>query len=86
MQLLYARCAGLDVHARQVVACARLVVQQEVTYHRLTVPTTTRGLLELADWVTRHEVTHVVMESTGIYWQSVFNLLEGHFKTWVVNA
>src|SRR6185436_20494555 len=45
MQLLYARCAGLDVHARQVVACARTVVNQTVTYHRLTVSTTTRGLL-----------------------------------------
>jgi hypothetical protein len=41
MQLLYARCAGLDVHARHVVACARIVINQVLTYERLTVPTTT---------------------------------------------
>lgn len=67
MQLLYARCAGLDVHARQVVACARVVAQHAVTYDHLTVPTTTRGLLALADWLTSHQVTHVAMEATGVY-------------------
>jgi transposase len=86
MQLLYARCAGLDVHARQVVACARIVVGQTVTYHHLTVPTTTRGLLELADWLMGHEVTHVVMEATGVYWKPVWHLLEGHFELLLANA
>jgi transposase len=59
MQLLYARCAGLDVHAQQVAACARLVVKRRVTYHRLRVSTTTRGLLDLGEWLSGHEVTHV---------------------------
>lgn len=77
MQLLYARCAGLDVHARQVVARARIVLNGAVTYQRLTVPTTTRGLLELADWLTGHEVTHVAMEATGVYWRPVWHVLEG---------
>jgi len=86
MQLLYARCGGLDVHARQVVACARIVVNQTVTYHQLTVPTTTRGLLELADWLTGHAVTHVAMEATGVYWKPVWHLLEGQFDLLLANA
>jgi transposase len=86
MQLLYARCAGLDVHARQVVACARIVVNHTATYHRLTVATTTRGLLELADWLTGHEVTHVAMEATGVYWKPVWHLLEGQFALTLANA
>jgi transposase len=86
MQLLYARCAGLDVHARQVVACARIAANPTVTYHHLTVPTTTRGLLELADWLSGHEVTHVAMEATGIYWKPVWHLLDGHFDLLLANA
>ena len=86
MQLLYARCAGLDVHTRQVVACVRIVVNHAVTYQRLTVPTTTRGLLELADWLAAHEVTHVAMEATGVYWKPVWHLLEGQFDLLLANA
>jgi transposase len=86
MELLYARCAGLDVHARQVVACARIVEHSSVTYSRLTVPTTTRGLLELADWLTTHGVRHVVMEATGVYWKPVWHLLEGQFDLTLANA
>lgn len=86
MQLLYARCAGLDVHARQVVGCVRVVVNHTVTYQHLTVPTTTRGLLELADWLTEHEVTHVAMEATGVYWKPVWHLLEGTFELLLANA
>jgi transposase len=86
MQLMYARCAGVDVHSRQVVACARLVVDHRVTYQRLTVPTTTRGLLELADWLTVHEVTHVAMEATGVYWKPVWHVLEGQFDLVLANA
>jgi transposase len=79
MQLWCARCAGLDVHARQVVACARTVVNQTVTYHQLTVPTTTR-------WLMGHEVTHVAMEATGVYWKPVWHLLEGQFELLLANA
>jgi transposase len=86
MQLLYARCAGLDVHARQVMACARLLVNKTVMYHHVTVPTTTRGLLELADWLTQHEVTHVAMEATGVYWKPVWHVLEGQFELTLANA
>ena len=80
MELLYARCAVLDVLSGQVVACARIVVDHTVRYQRLTVPTTTRGLLELADWLASHEVTHVAMEATGVYWKPVWHLLEGQIR------
>jgi transposase len=86
MQLLYARCAGLDVHTRQVVACVRIVVNHAVTYRRLRVATTTRGLLELADWLAAHEVTHVALEATGVYWKPVWHILEGQFALTLANA
>ena len=66
MELLYARCAGLDVHAATVVACARLAVGGTVTYEYRTVSTSTRGLLDLAEWLTTLGCTHVVMEATGM--------------------
>jgi transposase len=86
MQLLYTRCAGLDVHARHIVACVRVVVQSTVSYHRVTVPTTTRGLLELADWLAGHAVTHAAMEATGVYWKPVWHVLEGHVALVLANA
>jgi transposase len=86
MQLLYARCAGLDVHTRQVVACVRIVVNHTVTYHRLSVPSTTRGLLELADWLATHAITHVAMEATGVYWKPVWHVLEGQVELTLANA
>jgi transposase len=86
VELVYARCAGLDVHARQVVACVRRVVNQTVSYERLSVPTTTRGLLALADWLGAQEVTHVAMEATGVYWKPVWHVLEGHVALTLANA
>ena len=52
MEVLYPRCAGLDVHADSVTACLRLAAGHDVTYQHRTVSTTTRGLLELAEWLT----------------------------------
>ena len=86
MELRYARCAGLDVHAATVVACARIAASGTVTYHHRTVSTTTRGLLDLADWLTSHGCTHVVMESTGVYWKPVWHVLEGQFALTLANA
>jgi transposase len=87
MDTLYARCAGLDVHKDSVFACVRHLqpdgqVHQEVR----NFGTATRQLLELFDWLAREEVTHVAMESTGVYWQPVWNVLEDRFKVMVVNA
>jgi transposase len=86
MEVLYARCAGLDVHQRTVVACVRLAegttVQQEVR----TFGTATRDLLALADWLTSHGCTHVAMESTGVYWKPIWHVLDGQFALILANA
>src|SRR5262245_46243796 len=78
MEVLYPRCAGLDVHAGSVTACARLASGAEITYEHRTVPTTTRGLLELAEWLTGHECTHVATEATGVYWKPVWHVVAEH--------
>ena len=77
MQVVHARCAGLDVHKRTVVACV-LLTQPDGTVERdvRTFGTMTADLLALADWLTTLEITQVAMESTRVYWRPVFNLLE----------
>ena len=65
MQVLYTRCAGLDVHKDTIVACVRCVsppMHQEVC----SFGTTTAELLKLADWLAEHDCTHVAMEATGV--------------------
>jgi transposase len=87
MQVLFARCAGLDVHKKTVVACVMLtLLSGEVSKQVRTFATTTESLLALADWLASQEVTHVAMESTGIFWRPVFNILEGAFSVVLVNA
>jgi transposase len=86
MEVLYPRCAGLDVHAGSLTACARIAVGAQVTYHHCTVSTMTRGLLELDEWLARHGCTHVAMEATGVYWKPVWHVLEPHFTLVLANA
>jgi transposase len=86
MEVLYPRCAGLDVHAGSVTACVRLASGGTVTYQHRTMPTTTSGLLELADWLTTAGCTHVAMEATGVYWKPVWHVLEGQFALVLANA
>jgi transposase len=86
MEVLYPRCAGLDVHAASVTACARIASGAQVTYEHLTVSTTTRGLLELDEWLTVRGCTHVAMEATGVYWKPVWHVLEAHFTLVLANA
>jgi transposase len=91
MEVMYSRCAGLDVHQRVVVACvltprgdgaAHPEPHQEVR----TFGTMTDDLLQLVDWLHDHGVTDVAMESTGVYWKPLYNLLEGDFRVLLVNA
>lgn len=85
MDLLYERCAGLDVHKDTVVACVRCV---STPAHRevRTFATTTSGLLALADWLSAHGCTHVAMEATGVYWKPVWHILDGQFELVLANA
>ena len=87
MQIVYARCAGLDVHKKSVVVCIRLVSSDAtLTTHLRSFGTTTTALLNLVAWLHSLEVTHVAMESTGEFWKPVYNLLEGTVTVLVVNA
>jgi transposase len=86
MKALHRRCAGLDVHKKEVVACLRLVARGKVNYDVRRFPTTTRGLLELADWLEQAGCTHVAMEATGVYWKPVWHMLEGRFQQILANA
>jgi transposase len=82
MQVMYERCAGLDVHKKTVVACVVTPDGQETR----TFSTMTVDLLGLSDWLLVCGCTHVAMESTGDYWKPVFNMLEGTFEVLLVNA
>ena len=87
MQALIERCCGLDVHQETVVACLMVGApgvrpSKEVRTFR----TVTRDLEALRDWLAAEGVTHVGMESTGVYWRPVYAVLEGHFDLIVGNA
>jgi transposase len=77
VQVVHERCCGLDVHKKTVVACV-LVTSADGQVDRTirTFGTMTGDLLSLADWLDQFKVTHVVLESTGVYWRPVFNILE----------
>jgi transposase len=87
MDTLYPRCAGLDVHKANVVACVRCYDRPGKPSEEVqTFSTMTRDLLALSDWLAEHGVTRVAMESTGVYWKPVFNVLEAAFQVILVNA
>ena len=87
MEVIYDHCAGLDVHKKTVVACRlRPDAKGQVAPESKTFGTTTPELLLLADWLAEAEITHVAMESTADYWKPIYNLLEGEFEVWLVNA
>jgi transposase len=80
MELLYERCCGLDIHKNTVVACVMITPPKgRVKKSIRTFGTTTSDILALRDWVDAQQVTHLAMESTGIFWRPFYNLLEeGH--------
>jgi len=87
MEHIVARCAGLDVHKESVEACVRRIeangrVHSETRHWG----TMTRDLLEMADWLEAEGVTDVAMESTGVFWKPIFNILESRFVVLLVNA
>jgi transposase len=88
VELLHKACAGLDVHKDNVVACTRRVVDGKGAEHEVrTFGTTTSELLKLSQWLSDQGVTHVVMESTGVYWKPVWHILDdGDFALTLANA
>jgi transposase len=87
METLFQCVSGLDIHKKTIVVCIRRVsptgsVEEQVR----TFGTMTRDLLGLRDWISEEGVTHVAMESTGVYWQPIWNILEGSCQLLLVNA
>jgi transposase len=87
MDVIYPHCCGIDVHKREVVACV-VATDADGTPSKLirAFGTMTLDVLALADWLASHGVTHIAMESTGVYWKPIYNLLEDQFTLLLVNA
>ncbi|MBA4417579.1 MAG: IS110 family transposase [Syntrophus sp. (in: bacteria)] len=83
MDIIVERGAGLDVHKETVVACIMGIgIKKEIR----TFSTMTNDLLQLKIWLKGHGITHIAMESTGVYWKPIFNILEDTFEVILVNA
>ena len=88
MALLYRRCAGLDIHRDTVVACVRTRVKGKFEAQRETFGTFTAELKRMVKWLSAQRVRQVAMESTGVYWMPVWNVLESsrcRFQLTLVN-
>lgn len=83
MEVIVERGCGLDVHKETVVAC---VMGREIKKEVRTYSTMTNELIKLKEWLRGEGVTHVAMESTGVYWKPVFNVLEDSFDVLLANA
>jgi len=86
MEVAHPRCCGLDVHKKTVTACVVVHAQGRQTKWRKQFRTTLQDLKRLAEWLRGYQVSHVAMESTGVYWKPVWNVLEGQFELVLVNA
>jgi transposase len=86
MRVIYERCCGLDVYKKTVVACVLITSPDGQVHKQVRTFATTASLLALADWLASLQVSHVAMESSGIYWRPVFNLLEEGHTIILVNA
>jgi transposase len=87
MESVIGSCAGLDVHKKSGEACVRRI-EPDGRLHMQTRSwgTTTGQLQQMAAWLAAQQVTHVAMESTGVFWKPIYNILEGRFEVLLVNA
>jgi len=87
IEAIYRCCAGADVHSKTVAVCVRRVDEAGKVHKEIrTFGTMTRDLLGLSDWLLAEGVTHLAMESTGVFWKPIYNILEGQFEIVLVNA
>ncbi len=87
MEVLYPCCCGIDVYKKSVTACVQWTEGRgKVRKEKRRFGTFTQDLEALANWLQVCGVTHVAMESTGVYWKPVYNVLEGQFELLAVNA
>jgi transposase len=87
MNTLITHGAGMDVHQKEIVVCIIVGLEgKEPQVETRTFPTMTRDLYDLLRWLESRKITHIAMESTGIYWKPVYNILEGYFEIILANA
>ena len=87
MDVLLTHCAGMDIHQKEIVVCSLTSMEDGSLQKEInTFSTLTKSLYELLDWLEKRQITHIAMESTGIYWKPVFNILEGYFDITIANA
>ena len=86
MEVVYPRCSGLDVHKRFVVACLSIIEQGQRHKELRQVSTMTGDILALKAWLLASGCRQIAMESTGVYWNPLFHLLEDSFEIVLVNA
>jgi transposase len=87
VEVVYPCCCGLDVHKKSITACVLWAeVKGKSRKEKKRFGTFTHDLLQLADWLGQCGVTHVAMESTGVYWKPVWNILAEQFEVLLVNA
>jgi transposase len=86
MKTLHRRCAGVDVHSANVVACIRVMTIGKVRHEVRQFATSIRDLVALRDWFEAEKITHVAMEATGVYWKPVWHILEEKFTLILANA
>lgn len=85
MEEIYDRCCGLDVHKDSVTACVMIGWGRQKRKEIKTFSTFTKDIKALARWLKSHEVHHVAVESTGVYWMPIFHVMEGDFDVILVN-
>ena len=85
MEVVHTWCCGIDVHQASLAVCVAIKEDGKSEKHKLRCGTTTAELLRLADWLHGHQVTHVAMEATGVYWKPVWHILEGQFELLLAN-
>jgi transposase len=86
MDVLHPRCCGLDVHKSSISACVLLREAGRVQKHQRRFGAMTQDLHELAEWLRQFRVTQVAMESSGVYWKPVWNILERQVTVVLANA
>jgi transposase len=86
MQVVYHRCCGLDIHKKLIVACLLRLGSQGAQKELRTFGTTLSDLYRLRDWLVTNDCQMVAMESTGVYWRPIWNILEDELALMLVNA
>jgi transposase len=84
MEVVHARCCGMDVQASLAV-CVSIKEEAQSKKYKLRCGTSTAELWRLTDWLREHQVTHVAREATGVYWKPVWHVLEGQFELLLAN-